>query len=131
MTAPRELDILLFEAGSWLVGVEADTIRDVAMAPSTHSIPLVSRLLGGEPSDDDADTRHRRVFSVVRGDVGRRVIVDSIIGTTTVSVREFQAVPGALRNFDIPAWVVGLMWRDGRVVFLLDLFAALDHEDVA
>lgn len=23
MTAPRELDILLFEAGSWLVGVEA------------------------------------------------------------------------------------------------------------
>ncbi len=126
MTALRELDILLFEAGGWLVGVDADTIRNVEMAPSTGSIPHVSMLLGSRLTDDEADTRRNRIFSVVRGDAERQVIVDRIIGTATVAVREFQAVPDALRNFDTPAWIVGLMWRDGRVVFLLDLFAVLD-----
>lgn len=122
-----QLDILLFESGGWLLGVDAGTVCNIRLvdAETLERHLDIGDFLGRHAHEEGAREHAKpRVLSVIDGDEERTVVVDHAVGTRTFSLVDLHPLPEVLRNFGAPEWLLGTSWLDERLVLLLDLFQA-------
>jgi hypothetical protein len=117
----KELPVLMLECGSFLIGVDADTIRNVGPSTSEEAKKAedIGRLLGKQQTA--SNPRQRRSFAVTEGDLERWMTADRLLGIYAVQVDDMHRVPSALRNFQGPSWLMGFTWVNDRLVLLVDL----------
>ncbi len=117
------ITLLLVEAGGFLLGLDAHQVQRAAQladSASERESLSAARLLGSAAGA----TRTPRRLTVQVGKEQVPVDVDRVVGTAEPPRGQLCALPLLLRRLGAPAWWLGTLWWQDRLVLLVDLGAA-------
>jgi len=115
--------ILIFSAEEFRFGIDADTIAAIgAEHEVAHDLVQDVMVLFGQSEEK----RRERVMVVEAAGRAYGIMVDEIHGVSQQTAQKVAPLTRSLRSvLKPPQWVLGSMWIDDKIVWLLDLQLAL------
>lgn len=87
------IDVVLFSAGAWRIGVEAHWVRSSRSAPPHATGHEIAALLGMEPSPTAAPTAPRQYLQLRLPEGDMEILVDGPVELHTLPATAIHALP--------------------------------------
>lgn len=125
MTELRDasIGILLMRCGTWMVGVDALSVRAIR-PPRQGDAPLdIGQFLRADGPLPPGDGSKRRVVELGGEGNTATFSIDNALGTRSLGLNEVRPLPPVLEHYGAPSWWLGTAEEAGELVLLIDLSA--------